>query len=126
MLDLKALLAKILSSVKPYLLNSTNIWATRPPIKFAEYDSGLKTLAASTVTNVDATMSNVPTGYTGYIIRCRIQNGSGGVNESGCNPYNFYFQSGTVLRANVRNSFSSQAKVHVLFTVIWVNPNMLS
>ena len=95
------------------------------PILFGEYDSGLSTISAQSVGTVDATIASPPSGYIGYIIRCRVQNGTGGSNESGCNLYNYYFQSSNTVRASVRNNFTSQAKVHVLFTVMWVNSKMV-
>lgn len=128
MLDVKKLLTKVLTSIygiKPYILNSRTTFASAPPIIWSNYDSGLKTIAANSFGSCDATVNDAPSGYTGYIVRCRVQNGTGGVNESGCCPYNFYFLNATTLRASVSNRFSSQAKVHVHFTVLWVNQNML-
>ena len=121
MLDVKKTLIKICQSIygiKPYILNSRTTFASSQPIIFSNYDSGLKTISANSVSSCDATVSDKPSGYTGYIIRCRVQNGTGGVNESGCCPYNFYFLDNTTLRASVSNRFSSQAKVHVHFTVL--------
>lgn len=110
--------------IDTYILNSKETFETTPPIYFKEYDSGLVTFTASNATSADATITS-PSGYTGYIIRCRVQNGTDGSGESFCNPYNYYFQSSTTLRAYVRNSSTSQAKAHVLFTVIWVNNNLV-
>ena len=97
---------------------------SQKPILFKEYDSGQQTLGAQDTTTVDATISSPPSGYIGYIIRCRIQNGTGGSNASGCNPFDYYFADSSTVRAFVRNNFTAQAKVHVLFTVLWVSSKM--
>ena len=126
-ISIKSLLNKILNSINsihPYILNSKTTFASAAPIIFKEYDSGLVTIAATNAATVTASCTP-PTNYTGYIIRCRVQNGSGGSGESGQVPYNFYFSNSTTLAASVRNNFSTASKVHVLFTVMWVNKNLV-
>ena len=110
--------------IDTYILNSKETFETTPPIYFKEYDSGLVTIGASTATAVTATIVT-PDGYTGYIIGCTISNGTDGSGESFCNPYNYYFNSDTQLMADVRNTATSQVKIHALFTVIWVNKNIV-
>lgn len=117
-------MSKKFDGIDPYILNSKQTFADTPPIYFKEYDSGLVTIGASTSASIPASITT-PNGYVGYIIRTRIQNSSSGVNESGCCAYNYYFNSATELRASVANRFTSQAKVHVLFTVLWVNKNFV-